>query len=84
MNAFYAVPFPFYIIRQPVQSYATKTHHAIVAWAAKQRAEVDRILSRPTPPDSVLSQGDAQRVAEIEVILDDSENEYIEYLSRVV
>ena len=74
MTDFRNAPFSFHAICQPIQLYATHAHHAIRAWAAKQRAEVDRILSRPTPSDDVLVQGEAQRVAEIELLLDDRDD----------
>jgi hypothetical protein len=73
MIDFRNAPFSFYVIRQPIQTYATKTHHAIVEWAALQRAEVDHILARPVPSDNVLEQGEAQRVAAVEQVLDDSD-----------
>lgn len=73
MIDFRNAPFSFYVIRQPIQTYVTKTHHAIVEWAARQRAEVDRILARPVPSDNVLEQGEAQRVAAVEQVLDDSD-----------
>ena len=66
-------PFSFYVIRQSVQSHDVRPHHAILAWAARQRAEVDRILARPVPSDNVLEQGEAQRVAAAEEVLDDTE-----------
>ena len=66
-------PFSFYVIRQPVQGHDIKLHRAILAWAARQRAEVDHILARPVPSDSVLEQGEAQRVAAVEQVLDDSD-----------
>jgi alpha/beta superfamily hydrolase len=83
MIDFRNAPFSFYVIRPPVQTYATKAHHAITAWASEQRAKVDRILSRPTPSDNVLIQGEAQRVAEIELVLDDHEDEANEHVSWI-
>lgn len=74
MIDFRNAPFSLYVIRQPIQTYVTKTHHAILAWAALQRAEVDRILSRPAPSDIVLEQGEIRRTAEIEMVLDDNED----------
>ena len=66
-------PFSFYVIRQPVQTYATKAHHVIAAWASQQRSEVDCILSRPSPSNDTIIQGEQQRVIEIEMILDETE-----------
>jgi hypothetical protein len=83
MIDFRNAPFSFYVIRQPVQTYATKAHHAITAWASEQRAKVDRILNRPVPSDSVLDQAEAQRVAEIELVLDDHEDDATEHVSWV-
>ena len=83
MIDFRNAPFSFYVIRKPAQTYATKTHHAITAWASEQRAKIDRILSRPVPSDNVLVQGEAQRVAEIELVLDDREDEATEHVSWV-
>jgi len=75
MTDFRNAPFSFYAIHQPIQLYATKAHHAIRAWADEQRAKVDRILARPAPSDDVLIQAEAQRVAEIELVLDDRDEE---------
>lgn len=83
MIDFRNAPFSFYVIRKPVQTYATKAHHAITAWASEQRAKVDRILSRPTPSDIVLDQAEVQRVAEIELVLDDREDDATEHVSWV-
>jgi len=83
MIDFRNAPFSFYVIRQPVQSYATKAHHAITVWASEQRAKVDRILNRPVPSYTVLHQAEAQRVAEIELVLDDHEDEATEHVSWV-
>jgi alpha/beta superfamily hydrolase len=76
-------PFSFYVNHPHIQTYATKAHHAIAAWAAKQRAKVDLILSRPIPSDNVISQGEAQRVAEIELVLDDREDDATEHVSWI-
>lgn len=82
MTDFRNPPFSFHAIRQPIKLYTTQAHHAIRAWAVRQRAQVDRILSRHTPSDNVIAQGEARRVAEIELILDDSDEE-AEHVSSV-
>ena len=50
----------------------TSPSPAILIWAARQHAEVERILSRPTPSEHVIAEGEARRIAEIEMLLDDT------------
>ena len=85
MTDFRNAPFSFHAIHQPIQLYATQAHHAIRTWAVRQRAQVDRILSRHTPSDNVIAQGEAQRVAEIELLLDDrdEEAEHVSWVTSV-
>jgi hypothetical protein len=48
---------------------------AILTWAAEQRAATERILARPPLPDHIIAQCERQRIAEIELLLED--NSYI-------
>ena len=45
---------------------------AILTWAVKQRTEAERILAQPPLPDHVIAQCERQRIAEIELLLEDN------------